>query len=600
VARDPSSSPCGGRRVGARAVVVLHGILSLCACTGSAGDAPVVGTGAVPTGNEPAVVIGSLGAVSVDAQTGTAGLPLADPLTVLARDLNGNPAVGVTVTWGVDYGGGSFQAETTLTDSTGAATNRWTLGWAGEQFGHAAAGDSWVFVRATAAPNPDYPEPGAPASNIVQPAQGATADGASVWVTVWADQWADAAEILIDGGSAAPMLDFGWTAAHRIFVVSLSIWEVPDGPHRLEAMASRTGVAGPLSDPLDIVVEHMPPITGVGAGCTDHTPGSCTVRGEVGLQPALAVLPDGTAVVAWPGGGLRQANLAVLGPAATEIDRTLPPADTIVLATLGAQAWYAGGRFVTVGSIDAAARQRTVAFDVSTSGDLALNGLAFHAGRPVVAYSDGLAPAWVHHLVEWDGSSWTELPDPGGPAGRQADSIAGRGGALVYAWADVTTLPPRMRIERLDAHGVAWSDISEGLPTAGTGPVAIDSKDRVHAAIADEVFVREGQSWRSLGHTCPTGATSIRLAIGADDQPVVVYLSTDGTALYWRRWTGTDWSSVVGPLHTTSKAGEFFYTVVLDGGPHSVVAWSTAELVKLPHGSWVSSYVASGVERINP
>jgi hypothetical protein len=89
--------------------------------------------------------------VAGNAQTGTAGEELEDPLIVRVTTVEGEPIEGATVTWAVTTGGGAIEPEPIPTDVDGRAEARWTLGGAvGEQtVTVTSAGLSAVF-RATA------------------------------------------------------------------------------------------------------------------------------------------------------------------------------------------------------------------------------------------------------------------------------------------------------------------------------------------------------------------------------------------------------------------------------------------------------------------
>src|SRR5690606_38042698 len=60
-------------------------------------------------------------AASGDAQTGTAGAELAEPLSVTVTE-DGVPAANVSVAWSVLTGGGSMAAATSNTSGQGVAT----------------------------------------------------------------------------------------------------------------------------------------------------------------------------------------------------------------------------------------------------------------------------------------------------------------------------------------------------------------------------------------------------------------------------------------------------------------------------------------------
>ena len=70
---------------------------------------------------------GRIDIASGDAQLGAAGMALALPIEVLARDGSGNAAAGVRVSWLADDGGTVAPTES-ITDATGRATATWTLG----------------------------------------------------------------------------------------------------------------------------------------------------------------------------------------------------------------------------------------------------------------------------------------------------------------------------------------------------------------------------------------------------------------------------------------------------------------------------------------
>jgi hypothetical protein len=66
--------------------------------------------------------------ISGGGQTGLAGEQLQEPVVVLARDRNDNVARGVTLTFGVEAGGGSFSPASSTSDAQGLASSSWTLG----------------------------------------------------------------------------------------------------------------------------------------------------------------------------------------------------------------------------------------------------------------------------------------------------------------------------------------------------------------------------------------------------------------------------------------------------------------------------------------
>ena len=63
-----------------------------------------------------------------DAQSGVVATQLLQDLVVRATDAVGNPKAGVVVSFAVTSGGGSLSASSAITDATGLASVRWTLG----------------------------------------------------------------------------------------------------------------------------------------------------------------------------------------------------------------------------------------------------------------------------------------------------------------------------------------------------------------------------------------------------------------------------------------------------------------------------------------
>src|SRR5688572_5294218 len=90
----------------------------LCSCKGSPSPAG-------PTAPPPTIVVGG---VAGDGQTGIAGFPLADSLSVHVTDQAGRPLQGVSVTWEVLSGSGRVSPQSTTTDSNGRAHTQWTVG----------------------------------------------------------------------------------------------------------------------------------------------------------------------------------------------------------------------------------------------------------------------------------------------------------------------------------------------------------------------------------------------------------------------------------------------------------------------------------------
>ncbi len=90
--------------------------------------------------------VATLTKVSGDAQSGSPGAKLEQPLVVQAVDAYGNAVAGATVTWSVIQGGGSLDRTKTDTDQEGRASVTWQLGSEGSNQVRASAGSSATAV----------------------------------------------------------------------------------------------------------------------------------------------------------------------------------------------------------------------------------------------------------------------------------------------------------------------------------------------------------------------------------------------------------------------------------------------------------------------
>jgi len=115
------------------------------AIRGTARIAATLLTGATDTARLviilPASQIVKPATASGDAQTGTAGAPLAQPIVAKVAASDGVGVAGTTVTFAVATGGGSVGSPTVVSDANGLAQTTWTLGpGAGAQSVTATAG----------------------------------------------------------------------------------------------------------------------------------------------------------------------------------------------------------------------------------------------------------------------------------------------------------------------------------------------------------------------------------------------------------------------------------------------------------------------------
>jgi flagellar hook protein FlgE len=102
--------------------------------------------------------------VSGDAQTGTVGSTLPQPLVVRVTDAHNNPTPGVAVTFAVTSGGGSVTTASAATDAQGlASTTQATLT---EEFLLTSTSIDAFFIMLDAAGNPvAYDDDGAGGNN---------------------------------------------------------------------------------------------------------------------------------------------------------------------------------------------------------------------------------------------------------------------------------------------------------------------------------------------------------------------------------------------------------------------------------------------------
>ncbi|MEO8630171.1 MAG: N,N-dimethylformamidase beta subunit family domain-containing protein [Betaproteobacteria bacterium] len=116
--------------------------------------------------------VASIAKVSGDKQTGTASAPLANPFVVVVRDVNNNPKPNTSVTFSITSGTGSVLPTTAVTDSSGQASTRLTLGASGRTMVTATAAGIGSVTFQASVPNAVYLEnqqPGTTAWEIANP-----------------------------------------------------------------------------------------------------------------------------------------------------------------------------------------------------------------------------------------------------------------------------------------------------------------------------------------------------------------------------------------------------------------------------------------------
>lgn len=254
-----------------RAAALLVGVLSAC---GSENEPP--------PDDELAVAKAS---ASGDAQTGTVGAALANPLAVVVtRD--GAPEVGATVSWAVLTGGGSVGSASSSTNAQGIATTTWTLGTAaGAQTARATvtgASGSPVGFSATATA-------GAAAAIALSGGAGQSATINTALATPLevrvVDQFGNgvagstvAWEVTGGGGSVAPT-----SSATNATGNASTVWTLGPTLGAQTAEASLGGVAGT-------------PVAFSAIGSAAPNPATGVTVGNNVFTPATRTVPEGTTV----------------------------------------------------------------------------------------------------------------------------------------------------------------------------------------------------------------------------------------------------------------------------------------------------------------
>ncbi|MGE0353698.1 MAG: hypothetical protein AB7I33_10150 [Gemmatimonadales bacterium] len=201
-------------------------------------------------------------AQSGDAQTGTVGQPLAQPLRVqVTRD--GSPEAGVTVNWSTTGVNATLNPASGTTAADGTASTQWTLGQgAGPQTAQASvpgAGGSPVGFSATAQPGPAAAltkssgdnQTGVSGSPLPQSIVARVADQFGNPVTGTTVQWT----VTGGGGSVNPVS--GGSNQQGLVSTTWTLGAV-DGPNALQAAA--TGLSGsPLTFNATGVTPPPPP-----------------------------------------------------------------------------------------------------------------------------------------------------------------------------------------------------------------------------------------------------------------------------------------------------------------------------------------------------
>jgi plastocyanin len=257
--------------------------IALSACGGGNGD----GNGGTPP---PTTVIAKASA-SGDAQSGTVGQPLPDPIRVLVTE-DGAPSSGVTVTWSTTVPGASLSA-TSSTDASGIASNSWTLGnTAGSQSAQASltgASGSPVGFTATAAP-------GAAATLSDG---GGNNQSAVINSPLAARVQAEVADQFGNGVSGVAV---GWSATNG----TVSASSVPSDAGGISGVnVTAGGTAGPIVIIATADGLSGSPLTFTATATTEAPTGSTVNVVNDRFEPAAITVAAGTTVTwTWPTGSL--------------------------------------------------------------------------------------------------------------------------------------------------------------------------------------------------------------------------------------------------------------------------------------------------------
>ncbi len=258
-----------------------------------------------PDGNGLAV---AKAAASGDAQTGTVGAALANPLAVVVtRD--GAAESGATVSWSVLTGGGTLGGATSTTDAQGLATMAWTLGQAaGNQTARATvagATGSPVGFSATATAGAAATIAAAGGNNqsgevnaaLANPLTAKVTDAFGNGVAGVTVNW----EVATGGGTVSAPTSV--TAANGNATIS---WTLGAFVGAQTAQASAVGLTGS-------------PVAFTATGTAAPTPGTGVTVGNNFFQPATLTVDPGTAVVwTWVNtGAISHSVLSVGNPSFT-------------------------------------------------------------------------------------------------------------------------------------------------------------------------------------------------------------------------------------------------------------------------------------------
>ncbi|MDY6957768.1 MAG: hypothetical protein SVK08_01290 [Halobacteriota archaeon] len=194
----------------------------------------------------------------------------------------------------------------------------------------------------------------------------------------------------------------------------------------------------------------------------------------------------------------------------------------------------------------------------------------------------------------FDGWSWsTETVDSTGFIGYYPSIALDSSDNPHISYVDVTSVS--LKYATKDG---SWSTETVDSTTTGFTSIAIDSNDNIHIAYHDELNENLKYAYHDGSWSTETVDNSgniqygVRLAVGSDDYPRIVYQDTGTTYIRFAEWNGSSWDK-----ENVTTNGYFSYTkgLALDSSdnPHISYYNSTADELKYAtkDGSWSTETV---------
>jgi hypothetical protein len=313
-----------------------------------------------------------------------------------------------------------------------------------------------------------------------------------------------------------------------------------------------------------------------------------------GRAPALRDLPgrweelDGSG----HGGGVSNQRGVVRQPALA-LDRRGHPlvawvADAGAGADIHVRRWDGGG-WVDLGGPDGVSASAAP----SRMPAIALDG----QDNPVLAWVEDADGVWLQRYRDgrWEGMGGWDQTDLGSAARVEWPGLAVHGDQLAIAWCGDGRVFVR-HFEGGDWREHAGSASGDGLSGVMTGEcrpsVALDSAGRPWVAWArpgegqtGDLFVRrwDGGRWEGVGGaSVPARARSVRLALTAEDHPVITWRDFEPNArrswIMARAWDGRAWQELGGSARGRGLVSEgssaYRPDLALDRRGHPVVVWN--------------------------